>query len=77
VTALAKIAIIGSGDDELIWLERPAQNSKVFGPWKSRVLDEFIGAAFDLEVVDLNGASKHDQLVTNHEGSTKASKLRL
>jgi hypothetical protein len=43
------------------------------GIWKSKVLDGSIGAAFDLELVDLNGDSHLDLLATNHEGGGSAS----
>lgn len=45
------------------------------GVWQSRVIDSNIGAAFDLELVDLNGDSKLDILATNHEENEKAAIL--
>lgn len=39
------------------------------GSWVSKTLDDTLGAAFDLELVDLNGDGHLDLLVSNHEGS--------
>ncbi len=41
--------------------------------WKSRVIDDAIGSAFDLELADLNGDGQLDLLVTNHEADAKAA----
>ncbi len=41
------------------WLEE--------GRWQSRVVDDKLGSAFDLDVVDLNGDGRQDLLATNHE----------
>lgn len=37
------------------------------GTWEGRTIDATLGAAFDLERVDLNGDGIKDLLVTNHE----------
>lgn len=44
------------------------------GKWTREILDETVGAAFDLSFADLNNDGKTDLLVTNHEGqASKAS----
>ncbi|MEB3299243.1 MAG: VCBS repeat-containing protein [Candidatus Sericytochromatia bacterium] len=43
------------------------------GAWQRRVLDDTLGSAFDLELVDLDGDGKRDLLVTNHEADAKAA----
>ena len=40
--------------------------------WQRRVIDEQIGAAFDLSLVDLNNDGKLDLLVTNHVSDKRA-----
>ena len=41
--------------------------------WQRRVIDDQIGAAFDLSLEDLNNDGKLDLLVTNHRGDARAS----
>lgn len=41
--------------------------------WKSRVIDDTIGAVFDLEAADLNSDGRLDLVVTNHEGKNKGA----
>ena len=43
------------------------------GTWKSRVIDNKCGSAFDLEVADLNGDGRRDVVLTNHENNANAS----
>jgi hypothetical protein len=44
------------------------------GKWTREILDDTVGAAFDLSFADLNNDGKTDLLVTNHEGqASKAS----
>ncbi|MEB3237391.1 MAG: VCBS repeat-containing protein [Candidatus Sericytochromatia bacterium] len=46
---------------------------QVGGAWQRRVLDDTLGSAFDLDLVDLDGDGKRDLLVTNHEADAKAA----
>ena len=41
--------------------------------WQRRVIDDHIGAAFDLSLVDLNNDGRLDLLVTNHMSDARAS----
>ena len=41
--------------------------------WQRRVIDDHIGAAFDLSLADLNNDGKLDLLVTNHMSDARAS----
>lgn len=41
--------------------------------WEKHIIDDSLGSAFDLELVDINGDEKKDLLVTNHEGDEKAA----
>jgi hypothetical protein len=47
--------------------------SRVGDTWEKRTLDDTLGSAFDIELVDINGDGKDDLLVTNHEGDEKAA----
>lgn len=40
--------------------------------WRSRVIDNKCGSAFDLEVADLNGDGRRDVVLTNHESNANA-----
>ena len=42
---------------------------------QSRVIDNTLGSAFDLQVVDINADGKLDLLVTNHENNATFSSL--
>lgn len=41
--------------------------------WQRRVVDDTLGAAFDVVVADLNGDGRPDVLVTNHEGKGRGA----
>jgi hypothetical protein len=43
------------------------------GQWAQRIIDETLGAAFDVSLTDLNGDGHEDLLVTNHEAKEKAA----
>ena len=43
------------------------------GTWKYRIIDDNLGAGFDLSITDLNNDSKLDILATNHQADSSAS----
>jgi hypothetical protein len=43
------------------------------GNWEHKIIDDTIGAAFDLSLVDLNRDGRMDLLATNHQGDATAS----
>ena len=43
------------------------------GQWSQRIIDDTLGAAFDVSLTDLNGDGHEDLLVTNHEAKEKAA----
>lgn len=67
----------GDGSMEIIATEFFAKKLSI--TWRtptgfeSRVIDEALGSAFEVEVVDLNADGKKDLLVTNHESDANAS----
>jgi hypothetical protein len=66
----------GDGREEILSSEFFAKRFSVQwqegNTWRSRVIDNQCGSAFDLEVADLNGDGRRDVVLTNHESNANA-----
>lgn len=67
----------GDGSEEIIATEffskRLTLHWREGNSYRSRVIDDTLGSAFDLQLTDLNADGQKDLLVTNHEPDSKAS----
>lgn len=55
----------------MIWTEHPKGDYRQTEYVRTRVIDDTIGANFDVQMVDLNGDGRDEILLTNHENNKK------
>ena len=70
--------IDGDGKKEIVATEFFNQKLDVFwqtadGQWQGRTIDDHIGSAFDVQVVDVNNDGRAEILATNHESDKEKS----
>ncbi len=67
----------GDGSAEIVATEFFSKRLSLWwregGRWEGRIIDDALGSAFDVQVVDLNRDGNFDLLVTNHEADAAAA----